>query len=321
MRDPFIVPRLPPVNVPDDTTPSMGIPIQTAALLAEEHRQRPFHGRLMQLGRQTVLFDRRTFRRFATASGLTVPPAVGPETDLTTDRELFTSLGFDRVESCDVSDYQHPDHIFDLNGDPDRLGPLAGQFDCVLDGGTVEHVFDVRRAFRHIVRLLRVGGRVVHCVVSSNNPDHGFYMFSPTLFEDYYTANGFTVDSHLVFEFTVNHNFNFFDPYYLYRYTPGCLDHLSHRGLGRRPMGIFFVATKSVESAGDVVPTQRIFQPIWSGEAPAAGPRSRLGRWKDAFRDRFPRMYVRAVDGYRVLRPGKPRCIGTVGEDGIIRWK
>jgi SAM-dependent methyltransferase len=299
----------------------MGIPIQSAALLAEEHRRRPFRGRLLQLGRQTVLFDRQALRRFAGGHGLSVPPASGPDDALATDVELFTALGFDRVESCDVSDYQKPDHILDLNADPGQLGALAGRFDCVLDGGTVEHVFDVRRAFLNIVRLLAVGGRVIHCVVSSNNPDHGFYMFSPTLFEDYYTANGFTVDSHVVFEFTVNHNFNFFDPYYLYRYTPGCLDHLSHKGLGRRPMGIFFVATKSAETTGEVIPTQRIFQPIWSGEAPPAGPRSRLGRWKDAFRDRFPRLYVRAVDGYRALRPGKPRCVGTIRADGVIRWR
>ena len=68
---------------------------------------------------------------------------------------------------------------------------LEGRFGLILDGGTIEHVFDTRVALESIARMLRVGGRVLHTNPATNYLAHGFYQFSPTLYYDFYAANAF----------------------------------------------------------------------------------------------------------------------------------
>jgi hypothetical protein len=301
----------------------MGVTAQMAGMLAHEHRQRPFHGRLLQLGRQRVFTDPAAFRRFAAAWNLPAPPGADAAV---TDEQLFTALGFADVRSCDVSDYERPDYLLDLNAPPPLPPELAGQFDVVFDGGTVEHVFDVRHALMNVVGLVKVGGRVIHSAVSSNHPDHGFYMFSPTLFPEYYSANGFAVNDILLFEYTVDANFAFFHPFYLYRYTPGCLSHLSFRGLGRKLWATFFVATKTRPTGGEVVPAQQFYVSEWEkanavAAAPAAGRRSLVARLKVGLRAALPTPYVRLADAYRSVLTPRPKPIGHVDRHGVIHWR
>src|SRR3954447_19865314 len=113
----------------------MAIPIQTAALLAREHRLRPFSGRLLQLGRQSIFFDREQCAGLCARFGL---PAISADRPLD-DVGWFQAIGFDAVESLDASAAENPTHVADLNEPlPARL---HGQYDCVYDGGTIEHVF------------------------------------------------------------------------------------------------------------------------------------------------------------------------------------
>jgi hypothetical protein len=44
---------------------------------------------------------------------------------------------------------------------------------------------------RNIFEALVVDGIVIHHSPTNNFVDHGFYQFSPTLYVDYYSANGF----------------------------------------------------------------------------------------------------------------------------------
>src|SRR5690606_17887488 len=105
-------------------------------------------------------------------------------------RPFFERLGFDLVDSLDVSDFEGCTHLLDLNepGVPQRL---RGRYDALYNGGTLEHVFDVRNALRNIHDLLRPGGMVIHIVPACGWVDHGFYQISPTLLTDYYAANRF----------------------------------------------------------------------------------------------------------------------------------
>lgn len=105
-------------------------------------------------------------------------------------RAYFSGLGFSSLEALDVSDFEGADHIFDLNED-DLPAHLAGRFDAVLNGGTLEHVFHAPNALTSITRLLRPGGVVVHVLPCNGWVNHGFYQFSPTLMFDYYEAAGF----------------------------------------------------------------------------------------------------------------------------------
>ena len=83
------------------------------------------------------------------------------------------------------------ERIVDLN----RSLPidLVGQFDCVLDPGTLEHCFNIGQAFMNCIAALKPTGSIVH-----TNPlqqiNHGFWNISPTAYADWYEFHGFTVE-------------------------------------------------------------------------------------------------------------------------------
>ena len=177
----------------------MGIPRGTARLLLEEAKRRPFSGSLLQLGRSSVYFTQEELERWAGLHGVELSPV--DEVSLShdprlarqgclSDESLFRQLGFDRVHACDISDWEGADVIVDLN----RPVPEehAGRFDAVLDPGTTIQIFDLPRVLGNLHRFLAPEGRVIHAAVPSNNHmDLGFYMACPTLFWDFWGANGY----------------------------------------------------------------------------------------------------------------------------------
>lgn len=71
---------------------------------------------------------------------------------------------------------------------------LVDQFDLVLDGGTIEHCFNIGQTMLNVAQSLKVGGFVIHA-----NPlamfNHGFYNLNPTFYADFYQQNGFQLIS------------------------------------------------------------------------------------------------------------------------------
>src|SRR5262249_37432396 len=104
-------------------------------------------------------------------------------------RVFFQMLGLGGYDDLDLTDHEKPTLIHDLN----ESVPTAwhGRYGLVLDGGTIEHFFDMRTVFANITNLLRVGGDVFHVCPVSGWVNHGFYQFSPCLLSDFYGANGF----------------------------------------------------------------------------------------------------------------------------------
>jgi hypothetical protein len=90
--------------------------------------------------------------------------------------ELFRCA---EVESMDFSSYEGATHLHDI-GQPVSEA-LRGDYDLVLDGGTLEHVFNLPVALTNMIRLARVGGLVYSNTPSNNLSGHGFYQFSPEL--------------------------------------------------------------------------------------------------------------------------------------------
>jgi SAM-dependent methyltransferase len=107
-------------------------------------------------------------------------------------------LGATDLHALDLSGVEGADIVHDL----DRPVPaeLEQRFDLVLDGGSLEHVFDVRQALANYMRIVRVGGRVVIQTAANNHCGHGFYQFSPELFYRAFSeANGYRIERvHLV---------------------------------------------------------------------------------------------------------------------------
>lgn len=181
----------------------MALTLSAIRLLARAHARKPFSGPILTLGRQAVIATVEQCETAIRAAGLAphpLPPdmARGPSVPahqggatarFTNDACLFWMLCGATVESLDVSDYEDADHIHDLNLPTPPA--LSARFGTVLDGGTLEHVFDVPQALRNMKALLRAGGRIIHMSPVSNWAEHGYYQFSPTLFHDFYVTNGF----------------------------------------------------------------------------------------------------------------------------------
>ncbi|MGE3622610.1 MAG: hypothetical protein AB7H77_01870 [Bdellovibrionales bacterium] len=229
----------------------MGLARGAIALLLEEAHKRPFCGRLATLGRQTIYTSAAEIARQFDKFHVKPRRPIDPHTHTVSDQDVFGWMGFDRVESLDYSDFEGATHVVDLN--KDLLPPgLSGGFDVVLDSGTLEHVFHLPNAIKNTLSLLKIGGRMIFLTPSSNHLDHGFYMFSPTLFADYFAANGFRIEALYV----VRYSGDLDVLWDAYAYEPGKWRDMHIGGLDDRPYAIWAVATRLENSTLDVIPQQ-----------------------------------------------------------------
>jgi len=170
-------------------------------------------------------------------------------------RSLFRMLGFESVDSLDIFSNEHPTFVVDLNH---PLPEGLTSYDLVLDGGTTEHCFNVPQVLANAVRLVKLGGHIVHVSPISGWINHGFYQFSPTLFFDYYATNGFVdLRGDVVFDGRRIdlHNYLADD-----RPVPRS-DFLGHTAL------IVFIARK-VEERTPREPVQRYYREAFGGDPP-----------------------------------------------------
>ena len=249
----------------------MGIGRSAVALLYELKDEHPFHGSILELGKQSLYVNGYELPKIANRFGHTIDIS-----DITMDANgeylnnsyddvvLFKKLGFNDISSLDISPYEGADYIHDLNTPiPESL---KGKFDFIYDGGTMEHLFNIPQCLWNIHDLLKPGGLVMHCSPSHNNVDHGFYMFSPTLFWDYYTQNNYDIVRSQIFEHRSEHSLQYKMDWTIYDYQPGCIESLAGKGWGRKKLGIWFVAKKHEESTRDIVPQQGKYLAIWENQ-------------------------------------------------------
>jgi tetratricopeptide (TPR) repeat protein len=241
----------------------MGIGVGALQVLLKEAARKTFRGAsLLTLGRQDIFFSYPTLLQTAAeyAVPLVEPPAMvpPPKTEFAaqgymSDDSLFAAFGFSESKAMDYSPYEGAQVLFDLNRN-DLPQSLTGAFDVIIDGGTIEHIFHIPNALNNIFKLLRIGGRVIHLVPTNNLVDHGFYMFSPTLFWDYYQTNGFDLHTLLL----VRHHppYLTLNPGNVWDYTPGCLEKSSQGGLDSAMYQTICIATKRAKSTGDRIPQQ-----------------------------------------------------------------
>jgi SAM-dependent methyltransferase len=258
----------------------MGILRGIAGLMIEAHQRQPFDGRLLQLGRQEIFFSAHDLERIAARRGFTpanasVLDAIEDRRRALTDQEFFGAFGFDAVAAADYSDFDGAELVYDMNRN-DLPAAHRGAYDCVVDGGTMEHVFHAPNFLANVFELLRVGGRIVHVCPASNAVDHGFYSFSPCLFYEFYKANGWHIDACKLLDFGTK-----LLPIRMtaYDYVPPISRDLLDGYLRGTVHYTFFVATKLAESRGDRIPQQTFYQDLWDGaDAPAQAGAPRPAR-------------------------------------------
>ena len=172
-----------------------------------------------------------------------------------TDVALMNLLGFADVYSIDVSAFEGANILMDLN-DPGAAERFGRKFHFILDGGALEHIFHLPNALKNVFDLLETGGCVLHLSPVNNYVDHGFYQFSPTLYEDYYQANRFTILDRTIFQVDqLNVNAQYFmDPY-----IPGSLEGKCFGGLDNVGHSIAFLARKDPASTCGVIPQQSFY--------------------------------------------------------------
>lgn len=244
----------------------MGIAKAALSLLFEFKATNRLSGTVCQLGRQTINVTPRQFvavaRRFAFDKVAARIASAGKIDDVV----LFKALGFEAVESIDYSDYESPTHVLDFNN-PVPL-EFHGKYDLIFDGGTTEHIFNLPQCLKNIHNMLKPGGVVIHASPSTNHVDHGFYMFSPTLFYDWYMSNRFEIVKSYIAEYPMNPD----RTWIVYDYQPGSLNPLSFVGLGSKRLLIWFAARKLEQSTCDVVPQQGSYLKVWeAAKAETAG--------------------------------------------------
>lgn len=247
----------------------MGITTVYFRLMLDEAKIRPFEGSLLELGKQDIYFTQEHLEKFGKVHGVQLKNLdkikISKNEDFKEkkcidDVSFFSALGFNSIESTDNSDHESADIILDLNKPIPK--ELYGKYDTIIDGGTLEHIYNVPNVLKNIHDMLKVGGRIIHIVPSASFYfiDHGFYMFSPTLFNDYYVSNKYTIEKSYVLTFD---RWRMADGIHnIYQYDRTLIEYITR--WNGDSSGIFFVATKNNESTSDVIPQQGMYVEQWS---------------------------------------------------------
>ena len=107
-------------------------------------------------------------------------------------------LGAHSIDSFDASAYEGATVIHDMNtAIPEQY---KSRYTVVIDGGSLEHVFNFPVAMKNCMELLEEGGHYLGLSPTNNYWGHGFYQFSPELyFRIFSESNGFAVEEILFF--------------------------------------------------------------------------------------------------------------------------
>ena len=136
---------------------------------------------ICMIGVQDVLMDVQNYNKVMKKMGYEIPEIYHRDSF-----EVFGKLpGVEKVSALDFSDFEGADIVFDLN-ENEILEKYKGKFDLVIDGGTLEHVFNQYNALNNMNALVKVGGYIYHMLPYAGWGNHSFYNYAPTFFTDAY---------------------------------------------------------------------------------------------------------------------------------------
>ena len=136
----------------------MGIDLNSAQLLIQTQKSGVSFERMATLGRQRLTCDRQALLSLLQTYGYALPEdRVTRFLDPTKEyaEEFLSILGAKDLFAVDASDFEGAQIIHDMNRQiPDVLD---SSFDVVLDGGTLEHIFNLPAALGNATRMVRLG--------------------------------------------------------------------------------------------------------------------------------------------------------------------
>lgn len=159
--------------------------------------------RLLTLGHQNLCLHKKEVnflrREYRAAYRSHETPLDGYRWGQYADDFLREFLGASSITVIDASPYEGADMIHDMNTPVPEA--WRGRYDAVIDGGSLEHIFNVPVALANLAKVLKVGGPIFITSPANNLMGHGFYQFSPELmFRVFSEANGFSLQRVLILE-------------------------------------------------------------------------------------------------------------------------
>lgn len=170
----------------------MGFDINGTRLLVKSQALGVDFSEVAMLGRQGLHISERDLQKIFIENGVKAAAADVLAACGGYAEPLMTAMGAKRVDSIDASAYEHATIIHDMN-DP-IPSDMKGGYSLVIDGGTLEHVFNFPMAIRNCLEMVRPGGHFIGVTPANNFFGHGFYQFSPELyFRVFAPENGYEI--------------------------------------------------------------------------------------------------------------------------------
>ena len=182
----------------------MAIAISHYSLIRKLREQNilPYFNTILEIGEQNwygdvhpkILFnDIKLFAKESQKDDLTVQLKSilkdHPRTILFDIAKIFYKIFF-HVESLESIDLHGTSSSMKL--DLNLIHDLGKQYDCIINLGTAEHIFNVYQVFKSIHEWIKKDGIVIHCLPMYGEVDHGFYNFHPTFFWDLLLENNYS---------------------------------------------------------------------------------------------------------------------------------
>lgn len=180
----------------------MGLDANGIKFLLYAKRRGVDFARTATIGRQSVLASRGSiaaaFEEAGTDQTVSGISEMLSESDGYCEK-LLSLLGAEDVASFDASEYEAATHVHDFNFS--IADEFKNRYSAVLDGGTLEHVFNYPAALKSCMEMVAEGGHFLAITPTNNFLGHGFYQFSPELFFNVFGGrNGFEVVDVAFFE-------------------------------------------------------------------------------------------------------------------------
>lgn len=285
----------------------MGINTSIGMLLVRAQRKGARFAEVLTVGRQSLKIPRSELRAMAKLLGVDGLDWSTFAADGFAEDFFRLLLGARAVSSIDYSDYQHADIVHDFNTAVPAL--LERRFDAVIDGGSLEHVFDIKQILSNYMNMVKLGGHLFITTPANNLCGHGFYQFSPEFF---YTilhgANGFVVNDMVLIETPLlsvegSRRFRF------YRVAdPAAVGRRIYL-LSKKPVMLFVHATRlSIEEPFRRTPIQSDYHRKWtrsSSPDAAARPFEYVSIWEE-LRRRFRQHHRSSLHNRRFFEPFDP---------------
>lgn len=108
---------------------------------------------------------------------------IGNQESTVGDLKTFFGVNSYQTLDPDGGDYTH-----DLTGD---VSEFEEKFDCVMDVGTLEHIWDIHTAFCNAVKMVKVGGYFISVHATAHAVGHGVHVTESWAILSFLEKNGF----------------------------------------------------------------------------------------------------------------------------------